>query len=51
MLCSQTGGHALLEGMCWIFTSQKMINFIDEGQTTEQQLEAGTHNIATTCGV
>ena len=38
----------LLDGTRWIFTSQEMIIFLDGGQTTEQELEAGTNSIATT---
>ena len=36
------------DGIGWIFTSHEMINFLDGGQTTETQLEAGTNHIATT---
>ena len=32
-------------------TGQELIDFLDGGQTTEEQLEAGTNTIATTGGV
>ena len=32
----------------WKFTSQEIFNFIDGGQTTEQQSDAGTNYIDTT---
>ena len=41
----------LTNGTRWIFSSEEIINFLDIGQTTEQELEAGTNSIATTGGV
>ena len=40
----------VLDQTRWIFTSQENIPFIDGDERTEQELEAGTKNIARTGG-
>ena len=41
----------LLDGTRWIMTGQELIDFLDDGQETEQEIENGSNNIAITNGI
>jgi len=41
----------LLDGTRWIMTGQEFVDFLDDGQETEQEIENGSNTIATTNGI